>query len=394
MSRKAIYVNVNPSVMEWARTSSGRDFESVKKRLDVSVDTIKEWEQGNKKPTLNTLKILATFYKRPLAAFFLPEPPKEPSLPTDFRYLPDERRCPLSTKSLLAVRRARRLQSLATELTENLGYKPVARIGEASLNEDPEVVAARERDRLIISIEEQFRFRSDHDAFSKWREALENLNILVLQVRIHPEEARGFSLLNDLLPTIIVSISDYIRARIFTLFHEYAHLLLNTSGICFPHEAPEEHDNNHYIERFCDHFAGALLVPKSALLKDTDVKQITKTTDKVDDYLLYEIANRFKVSKAVILRRLLYSDVITRGQYMSELIDLQVRKRVKQKGFGLPPAKRCIAESGRLFASLALEAREREFLTYSDLSDYLAIKVKHLNQLEILLHSQIPSGTL
>ena len=106
MSRKAIYVNANPSVMEWARTSSGRDFESVKRRLGISVDTIKEWEQGTKKPTLNTLKKLATFYKRPLAAFFLPEPPKEPSLPNDFRYLPDEKRRPLSTKALLAVRRA------------------------------------------------------------------------------------------------------------------------------------------------------------------------------------------------------------------------------------------------------------------------------------------------
>lgn len=387
MSRKAIYVNVNPSVMEWARTSSGRDFESVKKRLGISVDTIKGWELGTKKPTLITLKQLATFYKRPLAAFFLPEPPKEPSLPTDFRYLPDEKRRPLSTKALLAVRRARRLQSLATELTENLGYTPTARIGEASLSGDPEIVAARERDRLNISIEEQFNFRSDYNAFSSWREALENLDILVLQVRIDPEEARGFSLLNNLRPTIIVSISDYIRARMFTLFHEYAHLLLNTSGICFPHEAPEEQDNNHYIERFCDHFAGALLVPKSSLLSNVDVKQIIKTTDKVDDYLLYEIANRFKVSKAVILRRLLLSDVITRRQYMSELVDLQARKWVKPKGFGLSPAKRCITESGRLFTSLALEAREREFLTYSDLSDYLAIKVKHLNQLETLLHS-------
>lgn len=387
MSRKAIYVNVKPSIMEWTRTSSGRDFESVKRRLGISVDTIKEWEQGTKKPTLITLKQLATFYKRPLATFFLPEPPEEPSLPTDFRYLPDEIRRPLSTKSLLAVRRARRLQSLATELTEKLGYKPVARIGEASLSEDPEIVAARERDRLTISIEEQFKFRYDYDAFARWREALENLNILVLQVRIPPEEARGFSLLNNLLPTIIVSISDYIRARTFTLFHEYAHLLINTSGICFPHEAPEEHDNNLYIERFCDHFAGALLVPKSALLGNTDVKQIARTTGNVDDDLLYEIANRFKVSKAVILRRLLYCGVITRGQYQSELVDLQARKMKRGKGFGLPPAKRCIAENGRLFASLALEAKEREFVTYSDLSDYLAIKVKHLNQLETLLHS-------
>lgn len=386
MSRKAIYVNVNPDVMKWARESSGRKFEDVKKRLDISVNAIEDWERGTKRPTLNTLEKLATFYKRPLAVFFLPEPPKEPSIPTDFRFLPAEKRRPLSTKALLAVRRARRLQSLATEIIEEFGDKPVAKIGRASLTEDPEVVAARERDRLSIRVEQQLDFKGDYDAFNKWREALENLNILVLQARISPEEARGFSLLDHLLPTIIVSISDYIRARIFTLFHEYAHLLLGTSGICFPHEAPEEDATKHEIERFCDHFAGALLVPKHALLQDDNVKQIIRGTNNVDDNLLYEIASRFKVSKAVILRRLLYCGVITRGQYMSELVDLQARKMRKGKGFGLPSAKRCVAESGRLFVSLALEAKERELITHSDLSDYLSIKVRHLDKVEALIH--------
>jgi len=386
MSRKAIYVNVNPAVMKWARESSGRDFRDVKKRLDISIDTIEEWELGTKKPTLNTIKKLATFYKRPLAVFFLPEPPQEPSMPTDFRFLPADKRRPLSTKALLAVRRARRLQSLATEIMEEFGDKPIAKIGRASLTEDPEVVATRERDRLSIRVEQQLDFKGDYDAFNKWREALENLNILVLQARISPEEARGFSLLDHLLPTIIVSISDYIRARIFTLFHEYAHLLLGTSGICFPHEAPEEDATKYEIERFCDHFAGALLVPQHALLQDDNVKQIIKGTNSLDDYLLYDIAGHFKVSKAVILRRLLYCELITRDQYKGELVDLRARKKIERKGFGLPPAKRCVAESGRLFVSLALEAKERDLVTYSDLSDYLSIRVKHLNKLETLLH--------
>jgi len=388
MSRKAIYVSVNPSVMKWARESSGRDFKDVKKRLDISVDTIKEWEQrelGAKKPTLNTLKKLATFYKRPLAVFFLPARPQEPSLPTDFRFLPVEKRHPLSMKARLAVRRARRLQSLATEMMEDFGDKPFAKIGSVSLTEDPEAVASRERDRLSVSIEDQLVFKSDYDAFNRWREALENLNILVLQARIPPEEARGFSLLNHLLPTIIVSISDYIRARIFTLFHEYAHLILGTSGICFPHEAPQEDANKHEIERFCDHFAGALLVPKHALQQDDNVKQIIRGTTNVDDYLLYEIASHFKVSKAVILRRLLYCELITRDQYSRALLDLQARKKVKGKSFGLPPAKRCVAEGGQFFVSLALEAKERDLVTYSDLADYLSIKVKHLDKLEALL---------
>ena len=86
-----------------------------------------------------------------------------------------------------------------------------------TLDDDPELVAERERNRLGVTISRQSRFRNIYDAFSKWREILESQHILILQSRITVAEARGFSLLDNLLPVIAVSISDSIRARVFTL---------------------------------------------------------------------------------------------------------------------------------------------------------------------------------
>jgi len=388
MARKSVRVNVNPDVMKWARKSAGLDLEDVEKILNVSTTTIEEWEkeQGTKKPTLTTLEKLAYSYKRPLAAFFLPAPPEEPPMPTDFRVLPEKQRRPLSKETRLAIRRARRVQSLATELMEMEGVEsePVANIGGTLLSDDPEITAARERDRIPITLDDQLSFGGLYEAFDKWREALESFNILVYQTRIPPEEARGFSLLDHMLPTIVVSTSDAIAARIFTLYHEYAHLLLGVSGICIPNESSHDDANIQEIEKFCNHFAGAFLVPRHALQTDENARLIALQSD-IDDSCLNALARRFKVSRQVVLRRLLICNVISRNQYMNKLTELLSQEKPQRPGFGLRPSKRCVLENGKLFASLVLEAREREFITHSDLADYLSINLKHMGEVEALL---------
>ncbi len=391
MARKSVKVNVNPDVMKWARVSAGLEYDDVAKRLNVSTSTIEEWEwvQGTKKPTLTTLEKLATFYKRPLAVFFLPAPPEEPPMPTDFRVLPGKQRRPLSREARLAIRRARRVQALATELMGMEGAKgeQIANIGGVSLSDDPEITASREREGIALTVDDQSSFGSSYKAFDKWREALESFNIVVYQTRIPPEEARGFSLLDHMLPTIVVSISDAIAARIFTLFHEYAHLLLGVSGICIPNESShDDHDDADIqeIERFCNHFAGAFLVPRHALETDENARLIAHQSD-IDDSCLNEMARRFKVSKQVVLRRLLICEFISRRRYMDKLEELLTHERLQRPGFGLRPSKRCVLENGKLFASLVLEARERELITHSDLADYLSINLKHMGEVEALL---------
>jgi len=393
MHRKSVKVNVNPAVMKWARESAGLDTDTVRKRLDVSITTIKEWEQGTKKPTLTTLEKLAKYYKRPLAVFFLPEPPKEPPMPTDFRVLPRDKRLPLSKKTLIAVRRARRIQSLATELVQakDVSYKEASNISSASLSDDPEIIAERERRRLAITIEDQYNFKSLYEAFDKWRSALESLNIVVYQTAFPLEEVRGFSLLDHKVPLVVINISDAISAKIFTLFHEYAHLLLGASGICLPNETYHDDGNSLGVERFCNHFAGAFLVPRHVLQKDKCAQQISQQSS-IDDAYLNELSQRFKVSKQVILRRLLLCDLISKDQYMNKLEELlsqleQVfsQKKLKKKKFGLSPPRKCLVENGRLYSSLVMEAKEREYITYNDLADYLSINLKHLEKIQAIL---------
>lgn len=385
MPRKSFEVSVEPEVLVWARKSIGINHEDVAKRLNVSKDTVDMWEFGEKKPTIVQIKKLANIYKRSLAVFFLPHPPEEPSPPQDLRTLPTGKKEPLSKKTMLAIRRAQRLQSLATELAKATNRKIVSHVARATLLDDPEVVALKARKLLGIKIQIQFSWKNDNKAFNEWRKAIENLGVLVFQISMPVKEARGFSLTKDGFPAIVVSTQDPVRARIFSLFHEYGHLLLDNSGIC---------DMNEYIqyrevapiEKFCNHFAGAFLVPKEELLSHGLVR--TWRSFVWPDKILNQLSREFKVSPEVILRRLVILNLSSKDFYKKKREEWKAKEKPKKGGRKNPP-RDCIRENGNPFVALVMEAHRKEKITYSDVADYLELRVKYLPKVEQLIEGNV-----
>jgi len=117
------------------------------------------------------------------------------------------------------------MQSLANELKKDLNEVISPKIQISALTDDPIRSAREERERMKIDIEQQFLWQNAYQAFNSWKDAIEQLNILVFQFNIPVENARGFSLIDSNPPVIAVSSKDNILARIFTLFHEYAHII-------------------------------------------------------------------------------------------------------------------------------------------------------------------------
>ena len=89
---KAIESLIKPSVLKWARETSGTTVEEAAKRLRVPASTFAEWETVESSLKLGQLRTLAAYFKRPLSALLLPEPPAEPPGPTDFRRLRSRRK--------------------------------------------------------------------------------------------------------------------------------------------------------------------------------------------------------------------------------------------------------------------------------------------------------------
>jgi Zn-dependent peptidase ImmA (M78 family)/transcriptional regulator with XRE-family HTH domain len=367
-------VKVNPDVLKWLRVSSGWTIEEISSNLEVPVDTVTKWEKGIEHPTFAYISKMAKAFKRPSAAFFLPKPATEPPLPNDFRKLPNTAKG-FTRKTIEAMRRARNLQVVSKELMENLGAEVKPDIVTASLRDDPEKVAFSERKRLGVSIADQTGCKDKHKAFKMWRGVIERANILLFQFPMEIEELRGFTILDSMPYAIVLNSSDDVQARIFTMFHEYGHILLHEPALCIP-ESPTHEKHGAEVESWCNRFAGAFLLPAEEI--STDFGQLG-----ISNY--YKISSRYRVSLLTTLTRLVSLGLITNDEYACEKGILEAKNKEQKEQTGGGPGETCEQraqrEMGEGFVSLVLENSQKGFITDSKALDYLDIKTKHLQEL-------------
>ena len=77
--------HVKPELLVWARQSMRLSIEEAERRIRAKVS---KWESGELEPTVVQLREACRVYRRPMAAFFLPEPPTTFSVPHDYRRAP------------------------------------------------------------------------------------------------------------------------------------------------------------------------------------------------------------------------------------------------------------------------------------------------------------------
>jgi len=373
-------ISVESSVLKWARETIGKSIADVARRLDLSESVVEKWESGEKRPTLKQLRELSTFYKRPLAAFFLADRPAEAPIPTDFRTLPRKVKKPFSEKTLLAMRRARRLQSLTRDLNRSLDREARVELGRATLADNVATLASQARECLRVAIEEQREWKDEVTGLAQWKHHVEECGILVFELPFPIEEGRAFSFADNDQPVIALNSNDSTNSRIFSLFHEYGHLLLGQSGIC---DLSEE---GKVVEQFCNRFAGEVLVPGSVLLAHPLV-EVHGAATAWEEEDLQRMARDFKVSREVVLRRLLILGRTTEKFYQQKRKEWE-RPLRKPKGGRRVPPKQCLKQNGVPFTSLVLESARQEKITYRDVSDYLSIGLKHLPAVESLLREE------
>jgi Zn-dependent peptidase ImmA (M78 family)/transcriptional regulator with XRE-family HTH domain len=381
----------NPAVLRWAREASGYSVEDAASKVPVKVEKLAAWEAGECRPTFNQLREMANIYKRPLPVFFLPQPPIESTQKKDFRHqagmagLLDE-----SPGLRLEIRKALNRREAALEVYSLLQHTPKTIAFSLEQSGNPEDKAPGIREWLGINQDQQYGWRDHYEALRTWRTALEDKGFLVFQARgIEVQEMRGFSITKQPLPVVAVNSKDDPKARIFSLMHELIHVLLNLGKVgedvdlCDFGEA-----GNNATEVFCNALAGAIIVPLDALLAHPGVRDLDGTS--VDDDLVSGISRRFKVSREVVLRRLLTHGLISQRFYQGRRAELLAEQpqAPKSKSVVIPPATIALGTLGEHYTRLVLEGFHNDKVSSRDLSDLLELRLPQVPKLETLLISR------
>lgn len=374
---------IKPDLLTWARESSGLTIEEAAKKAQLNVDFLTSCEQGSEQLSVSQLRKLAQVYKRPIAVFYLSKPPKKFDALRDFRRLPGESEISESPKLRLEIRRAIYRRKVALDMYHDLGTNPPRFMPSTGLLEDQEQVAKKIRRLLSLSQDQQVSFKSNYNALNRWRAAIESVGVFVFQATgIELNEMRGFSISDTPLPVIVVNIKDSPMGRVFSMLHEFAHLMLREGGVCDledrKHPAAEQK-----IESFCNHVAGATLVPRNWLFNE--IEQLDKRyKDNWPDEVIHLLAHKFHASREVILRRLLINNLTTEDFYRRKRQEFQRQYALLQKkesGFTSPDVK-AISVAGRSFVQLVLNSYYQEKITSSDVSDFLEVRLKHMPKIE------------
>lgn len=382
---------VNPTLLAWAREQSGYEPEPVAKRLTVKVDRLLAWERGDRRPTVRQVEALARVYHRPFGLFFLPQPPELPPLAAEYRRLPGVKPGVESPELRLAIRTMSYRRATATELAEELGTSLPSFQLIAHPSEDPNLVGARLRTALDLPIEEQLAWKDEWQAWSRWREAVESVGVLVFQFpKVPLSEVRGVSLFVFPAPAIGVNSKESAPgARVYTLAHELVHLALAAAH----EERPALHEKRNasdwaQLERFAEEAASAVIIPRETLsfvLRGLSVTRDGWTLDHVRS-----LARRFKVTPLAMATRLRAEGQFTWAGYerWRHAWEGFVTSLPPRSGGFASPVEKTLGRAGRPLVRLVLEAMDANRITAVQASRYLDLRFDHFEGLRSELHER------
>jgi Zn-dependent peptidase ImmA (M78 family)/transcriptional regulator with XRE-family HTH domain len=379
---RSIPALVKPALLVWARERSGLKLQEAAAKMGMDADDLRDWENERERPSIAQLRKLGEIYKRPLAVFFLQEPPTDFDAQREFRRLPGITPQNESPEMRLALRTALFRREAARELYEQLGENIPTFEASAEPSEDSETVGKRIRELLGVSWSAQLEWPSAHTALNEWRSAIERLGVLVFQSGdMSVEEMRGISIPHGPLPVILLNSADAPHGRVFTLLHEFAHILLTNAGHETSSLEGQRKPEDQKLERISNRFAAAALMPRQEFL--AEVLRYPQVVDG-DEVALRRLAfQRIKASPEAILRRLVELQRSRPGVYRAMRRKWQQHPwyRASQGGGGPPFEVRVIANVGRPFVSLVLDGYKRSVVSSSDVSDYLGMQLKYIDRI-------------
>jgi Zn-dependent peptidase ImmA (M78 family)/DNA-binding XRE family transcriptional regulator len=376
---RGVCVPITPAALSWAIEESGYSREKLAAHLGVSLETVEAWISGRAQPTITKFRRIAAFLKRTPSTLLLPEPPRRVYRTVKFRRPTGEERSELNPTERRFLREAARVQRILSWVLEELGEEslrlPLANI----MRDDAQELALRARSLLALTDDTQVGWRSSSQALDAWRSKLEEQGVLIFLLPLGESACRGFSLWDKKAPAIAINTAWNTEARIFSLLHEYGHLLTRTDSACIEDglaQAPVRKDDG--VERWCERFSAAVLMPKSAF-EHALRAEFRAAVPRLPEARF--LARRFKVSLRAAVIRLIELNLAGRDLYR-EVPPQSDKKAPGGGGRGRNRLQVREDQFGRRATRLFVRAVENDVLTRTDVLGVLDIADSDLETLQ------------
>jgi Zn-dependent peptidase ImmA (M78 family)/transcriptional regulator with XRE-family HTH domain len=388
---------ITPNVLKWARESARMTEETAAARIPkLTVEKLKEWEDGTSQPTIRQAQILAKAYKRPFALFFLPE------VPRDFQPLQDFRKSgskELTTSSIFIIREIQQKQAWISDVYSENNEEKLPFVGRFSLKDNPKFVA---NDILATLDLNPAKYKTDNP-IREWINAAESNGIFVSRtsfihsrMKLDSDELQGFAIADHFAPFIFINSDDWNAPQLLTLVHELAHIWIAATGISNGIE-PEIVNREKFnpIELFCNEVAANALLPSEIILNID--RGVFRNSQEI-----FKVAKNLGVSSFAFLVRALNLQLVSHSEYNTlkrqAEIDYQaflkreaekkatLKLKQKEKPGGPNPYLLRLNKNSRLFTQVVLDALKSGFVQPTQASFLLGTPSNNFHKLEAQIY--------
>lgn len=370
-----VRIPIKKEIWNWALKEAQKDETEFFERFPQA----EKWLKQELDPTFNQLEDVAKFFQVPFGYMLLDTPPNENVMRVEFRSISNK--IPQISKNLQdTILEMDRKRSWMSDFRKDLGWSKLDVIKEFNNQKCGEISTDARLARRLLNLPEDWCTQArdlDH-AFRFLKERLERIGVLVMRNGIvgnntrrslSIEEFRAFMLYDELAPLIFINNNDSKAGKIFSLIHEYFHVLFEQEDVFldpYTQDAP--------IERQINTLTAEFLMPKEEIFNLWDHN--IDVFEQID-----ELGRIFKVSNLALAIKLSNLGLISRE--IVEKIKFESIQDFKQKtkGSNINFYNTYYSRMSPVFVETVVRSAESGELGYTDAFKLLGVKGKTFNKI-------------
>lgn len=353
-------IKVNIKNIEWAFKTTDVSDEKKQQVLEDS-----KWLNKDQKnflnPTLNQLENFAKHFHVPFGFLLLKKIPEQQSIKLAFR-----------TKENVPAKVGLNVRSVIYEMQRKQAwFKEESGYIESKLNFIGSLSGCNDINKVVETLNtliELHHFKTPRELLNDLRRQIAFSGVLVMQKGgaglgtnrpLKVEEVRAFTLLDDHAPLIFLNQKDSYTARIFSLVHEFIHILRGTDeflmGINYDIEE----------ERFINNATGKFFMPDEMFKK------------KVNEQGIEAAANYFNVPRYAAAIQAKNLNLI---KYLDENYCLEDQKSIRSNNSGGNPYNKALSYNDERFTAALFDSERNGNLQPTEAASLLGVSTKMFYQ--------------